>query len=160
MPIDVSATIAGLAALGQRVNVATERIVARAAHEFQAQAMINAPVGEPDNSTNEPGDLRRSIEVDGPESIGDHTWFARVGPTVVTANPGPGGSVYNYGRQREFGGLLWAKSSPFLAFWTHGTFVRKLFVYQFGSHYLGRARSEVYVDGIVVDELTVAIEGG
>lgn len=160
MAVDVSATIAGLDLLVKRVTDATERIVARAAHEYQAQAMVNAPVGEPDNSTNEPGDLRRSIIVDGPSALGDGTFFARVGPTVTTSNPGPGGTVYNYGRQREFGGLLFARVSPYLAFRTHGVFVKKLFVYQFGSHYLGRARASVDIDGIVADELTVAIEGG
>lgn len=159
MGIDVDATIAGLRALAHRVTDATERITGRAAHAYQAQAMINAPVGEPDNTTNPPGDLRRSIVVDGPHHVGDGAFFARVGPTVVTANPGPGGTVYNYGRQREFGGLLWAKASPFLAFRTHGVFVQKLFVYQFGSHYLGRARG-TDIDGIITEELTVAIEGG
>lgn len=160
MPIDVGGTITGLQLLARRVDRATERIVARAAHAYQAAAMVNAPVGERDNSTNEPGDLRRSIDVDGPTAVGGDAYFARVGPTVTTANPGPGGRVYNYGRQREFGGLLWAKATPMLVFRTHGVFVRKLFVYQFGSHYLGRARAETSIDGIISEELTVAIEGG
>lgn len=160
MPIDVDATIAGLEALARRVTDATERITGRVAHAYQATAMKNAPVGEPDNSTNEPGDLRRSIQVDGPARIGDSSFFARVGPTVTTANPGPGGTVYNYGRQREFGGLLWAKSETYLSFWSHGVFARKLFVYQFGSFYLTRARAETPVGGIIDEELTVAIEGG
>lgn len=157
MSIDVSATIAGLTALGTRVNVATERIVDLAAHAYQAQSMINAPVGETGNSTNAPDDLRRSIQVDGPSPAGADEWVAWVGPTVVTAHPGPGGTVYNYGRQREFGGDIVPRVSRYLVFQIHGVWARKLSVFQQGSHYLGRARATTPVDGIIVGELTVAV---
>ena len=159
MPIDVAKTIAGLELLKARVDHATERIVVQAAHAYQAKAMIFAPVGEADNSTNEPGDLRRSIIATDPEGGGGR-YLSRVGPTVITANPGPGGSVFNYGRQREFGGLLWAKASLYLAFQSHGLWARKLFVYQFGSHYLLRARMDTDIGAIIDANLTVAIEGG
>lgn len=161
MPIDTAGTIAGLDALAHRVNSAVERIVSKGAHLFQAQAMINAPVGDPENSTNDPGDLQRSIDVEGPEG-GGGAYVARVGPTVTTANPGRGGEIFNYGRQREFGGEIFPKVSTYLVFRSFGLWAKKTSVFQVGSFYLTRARDEAQpdVERVIEAELTVAIEGG
>lgn len=160
MPIDTAATIAGLDALARRVNDAVEAIVRDAAHLFQEQAMVNAPVGVAGNSTNTPGDLRRSIHVDGPHG-GDGTYSAKVGPTVVTANPGPGGTIFNYGRQREFGGTIYPRVSKALVFSKFGSNYSRPAVYQAGSHYLLRAREERHTDveTIIAAHLTEAVEG-
>lgn len=161
MGIDVGATVAGLQALAIRVTNATEAIVGDVAHVFQAKAMELAPVGVPGNSTNAPGDLARSIEVEGPTGFGT-TFVARVGPTVITMYPGPGGRVFNYGRQREFGGTLVPRVSATLAFSSFGQWFFPTSVHQEGAHYLLRAR----IAGIpaasaaIAARLTVAVEGG
>ena len=156
---DVAGTIAGLDALDKRVQLATEAIVADVSHMFQAFSMRNAPIGVPGNSTNAPGDLARSIEVDGPHAMGAGVYSADVGPTVVTANPGPGGRVYNYGRQREFGGEITPKVRTYLVFKRFGTVYRRRSVYQAGAHYLGRARVDgaPFIETIVSDHLRVAV---
>ena len=161
MASDFSATLAGLDALKHRIEDASLKITVGAAEIFRHQSAENAPVGEKDNSTNPSGDLRDSMIAEVPVGAGS-TWASRVGPTVRTVHPGPGGRVFNYGRQREFGGLLWAKSAVYLAFKTHGVYVRKLFVYQHGAYYLTRARHEG-VDAVVAlmqKELTTAVRGG
>ncbi len=161
MGVDVGGTLAGLDALGRRVDESVRQIVADAAHIFQAKAMQLAPVGVTGNSTNSPGDLKRSMDVEGPFG-GDGTYVARMGPTVTTANPGRGGHVFNFGRQREFGGEIRPALSPYLVFTKFGTIYRRQSVYQEGSHYLGRARVEAEPDVMVmVDErLTIAVKGG
>lgn len=160
MPIDVAGTIAGLDALARRVDEATRRIVEKAAGLYQAQSMINAPTGEPGNSTNATGDLKRSIEVEGPTG-GNGEYAARVGPTVTTANPGRGGEIFNYGRQREFGGEIFPRINHYLVFRKFGRWAQKESVFQDGSFYLTRARDEATPDVMAVRdaELAAAIEG-
>lgn len=103
MRVTVAGTVAGLDAIVKRVQEATRQVTADAAHIIQAQSMQEAPVGVYGNSTNAPGDLRRSIDVQGPEGSGGR-YMARVGPTVV------------YGRQRELGGDIYPKRGTYLAF--------------------------------------------
>lgn len=164
MSIDVDATIAGLEDLGRRVDEATQRIVTRSAHVFQALAMKNAPIGDPENSTNEPGDLSRSMDVQDGAGIGggDGVYMARMGPTVTTANPGRGGEIFNYGRQREFGGEISPNISPNLVYTSFGEVYRRASVFQEGAHYLLKSRAEggPEVEGVIYEELTVAVEGG
>lgn len=101
MPVTVSATIAGLQLLSMRVGAATKLITADAAHLIQAESMKAAPVGMAGDSTNAPGDLRRSIDVEGPVKV-PGGFFARVGPTTV------------YGRQRELGGDIYPRTARLL----------------------------------------------
>lgn len=161
MPSDIEATIAGLDALVIRVHDAMEQSVSDVAHMFQGFAMRNAPVGSPDNSTNAPGDLARSIAVEGPFG-GDGTYYARVGPTVTTRHAGPGGRVYNYGRQREFGGDITPNVAGRLRFTKGGRVYFAHRVHQVGSHYLGRARADgqPFIERLLVKNLTIAVEGG
>lgn len=161
MPSDVSGTIAGLDALVRRVHDATEQSVSDVAHMFQGLAMKLAPVGSPGNSTNAPADLARSVEVD-PIVGGDGVYATRVGPTVVTRNPGPGGRVYNYSRQREFGGEITPRVAQRLRFSKGGRVYFAHRVMQAGSHYLGRARADgaPFVETLVDKNLTIAVEGG
>lgn len=158
MPVDVAGAIAGLDALSARLDEATKDCVAAVAHLYQAKAMANAPVGRLGNSTNPSGDLRRSIHVEGPTG-GDGTYAARVGPTVTTVRPGPGGSVLNYGRQREFGGVITPRVSPLLRFKIDGNWFSKASVSQHGSFYLTRARAEANPDSVIDAILAEAVEG-
>ena len=160
MPTDIAGTLAGLDAFAERVNDATRRTVAGAADIYKLHAALNAPVGDPENSTNPPGDLAASMIATEPVG-GGGTWASDVGPTVETVHPGPGGTVFNYGRQREFGGLLWAKSSIYLTFKSFGMWHQRLFVYQEGSYYLTRAREEGSdeIDALITAELTAAVNG-
>lgn len=161
MPSDVSGTIAGLNALVLRVHEATRAIVTDAAHIYQAKAMAAAPVGETGNSTNAPGDLRRSIQVDGPYGT-DGSYVARVGPTVMTANPGVGGRIFNYGRIREFGGGITPNVAPYLVFTKFGTVYKKVAVYSPERPYLRPARAEgtSSVEATIAVHLAAAVKGG
>ena len=161
MPINVGGTIAGLDALGLRIDGATRQATADALHLFQAAGMLNAPVGTPGNSTNAPGDLARSIDVEGPEG-GDGVYAGEVGPTVV------------YGRQRELGGTIF-KLDGFMHFFTDGGghYAETVFgggpevfthvVHQFGAHYMLRAWDDVMLSGsveaVTEDRVAAAILG-
>ena len=127
--IDVADTIAGFEMLIDRVNAATEGIVGDALHLIQLAAMRNAPIGTPGNSTNPPGDLARSIDVDGPYG-GDGLWAGEVGPTVI------------YGRQRELGGDIYPRTAKALHFWRFGEEVYTRHVYQAPEPYLAPAEAE------------------
>lgn len=162
----MEATIAGLDALEQRVADATRQIVADAAHLIQADSMGFAPVGVVGNSTNMPGDLRRSIDVEGPVG-GDAVWMARVGPTVV------------YGRQRELGGPIYPQHATALAFtkfgtrlvigpevhpgaWDNTVYLRRPGVYQHARPYMrpGRAAALPEIEAVASERIAVAVEGG
>ncbi len=158
---DISGTLAGLDALAERINEATRLIVSDGLHAFQKWAMTLAPVGNPENSTNASGDLKRSMVVEGPFGS-DGTWFGRMGPTVTTRHPGPGGRIFNYGRQREFGGELHPNVSPYLVFKSFGVIYHKRTINQRGTLYLTRARvaAEPDLDAIVFERVAAAIEGG
>lgn len=160
MSVEVTATIAGLDALAARIEEAAREVCARAAHIFQAEAMQTAPRGIGGNSTNATGDLARSMEVDGPSGA-EGVYAARMGPTVVTRNAGPGGTVLNYGRIREFGGVITPKVSKALAFDRFGEHVVTSRVEQQGKHYLLRAREEAApaVDAMVIETVAAAVEG-
>ena len=148
MDVDISATLAGLDALQGRIDDATRQATADAAHLFQASAMVHAPVGITGNSTNAPGDLRRSIVVDGPVQIAEHSWHAKLGPTTV------------YGRQRELGGDIYPRSTEFLRFEKFGEVIRTRHVYQRPEPYMKpayedqRAAVAAVVDGRIVAAIT------
>jgi hypothetical protein len=155
--INVLDTIAGLDALALRIDGATAQATADALHLFQAAGMLNAPIGTPGNSTNAPGDLARSIDVEGPAG-GDGVYAGEVGPTVI------------YGRQRELGGTI-TKADGFMRFFTDGgghyaeaiyggsPVVYTHVVHQFGAHYMLRAWDDVVLSGSIeaVTEERVAI---
>lgn len=124
MPVYVDATILGMDALSARVTNTTWQIVADSAHLVQAYSMAAAPVGVPGNSTNAPGDLRRSIIVEGPYELGKGSYRAYVGPTVI------------YARQRALGGIITVKQAPFLVFTVFGTTYRKTSVWQKAQPYM------------------------
>lgn len=158
--IKVDATIAGLQELARRVDSATQRIVISSSEMFRAKASIYAPMGQLGNTTNPPGDLARSINVEGPTGSGGQ-WSSLVGPTVTTINPGIGGKVFNYGRLREFGGEITPNVRPFLVFRKFGMVFKKESVYQEGSHFLLRSRIEgsENVEALMAYELTLAVRG-
>ena len=146
---EVSATIAGLEALKGRVSEATRQSVADALHLFQASGMGHAPVGVSGNSTNAPGDLRRSILVDGPVPVSEGTWTGEVGPTTV------------YGRQRELGGPIFPKSASMLRFTKFRTVYYRTAVYQHPEPYMLPAYHEVLPSlPAVVDGNIAAVLGG
>lgn len=145
----MEATIAGLDALEQRVADATRQIVADAAHLIQADSMGFAPVGVVGNSTNMPGDLRRSIDVEGPVG-GDAVWMARVGPTVV------------YGRQRELGGPIYPQRAKRLRFVKFGVVYYRHRVYQHPEPYMkpGRGAALPEIEAVASERIAIAVEGG
>jgi hypothetical protein len=147
---DVEETIAALDALALRVRGATRDTVADAAHLIQASSMGFAPVGTAGNSTNMPGDLRRSITVDGPVETGDDSWEAQVGPTVV------------YGRQRELGGAIYPQSASRLRFEKFGHVYYRWRVYQLPHPYLkpGEEAAMPAIEAVRDERLTIAITGG
>jgi hypothetical protein len=147
--VGAEATIAALTVMEGQFDEATRQIVADAAHIIQGLAMNFAPVGTPGNSTNMPGDLRRSIYVDGP-SGGGGTWFAQVGPTVI------------YGRQRELGGAIYQHSSRFLRFERFGIVEYRRRVYQHPEPYMKPAEAAALpdIEAVVVSRLTAVIEEG
>lgn len=146
--IDVVGTIAGLDAMAARIEAATDELVGNALHMFQAAAMAAAPVGDPDNSTNAPGDLRRSIDVEGPHGA-DGIYAGEVGPTVI------------YGRQRELGGDIYPVRAKALVFSRFGVTVFTRHVFQVGSHYMERAYNETIpgVKTMVDEKIAVALVG-
>lgn len=148
--MDVDATIAGLDALASRLRDTTRQVTADAAHLIQAQSMGFAPVGVAGNSTNTPGDLRRSILVDGPHQVSDDSWLAHVGPTTV------------YGRQRELGGDIYPQRARVLRFEKFGETVFASHVYQKPEPYMkpGLAAARPEITAVVADRYTAAITGG
>lgn len=148
-PPTVVAALAGFDALLARMDVATRQLTADAAHLVQAQSMKEAPVGKPGNSTNAPGDLRRSIDVQGPAG-GRGVYEARVGPTVI------------YGRQRELGGEIYPVHAAALHFWRAGTEIYATRVYQVGNPYMlrGEMRALPMIETVARQRVAAAILGG
>lgn len=146
---DVQATITALSALEVRVNDAVRQATADVLHMFQAAIMENAPVGVAGNSTNAPGDLRRSVLVDGPHAIGDNTWAGEVGPTMV------------YSRQRELGGPIFPKRATFLRFTKFGTVYYRRRVFQHPDPYTKRGYEAVLpaVWGVYEGRIATAVGG-
>lgn len=146
---DAAALAAALEALARRVDEATRESVGLVAHLMQAEVMKQAPVGVTGNSTNAPGDLRRSVDVQGPYG-GDGSYEARVGPTMV------------YSRQREFGGHIYPRSAKMLRFRKFGVTYYRRHVYQKPNPYTKRGYDAGLpkVPALVAEKLTVAIEGG
>ena len=157
--VDIGATMAGLDALLKRVDNGVAAAVADGLHLLQLVGAANAPVGTLENSTNPPGDLARSIDVEGPHGA-DGVYEGEVGPTTI------------YGRQRELGGDIpgdLAKSidvegrARTLHFFTFGREVFTRHVYQVGAHYMLKTYEEV-VDGgslevIGYERMATAIAG-
>ena len=148
MGIDVSGTIAGLDLLAKRVDQATRQIVADVAHLFQAAGIDEAPVGVSGNSTNAPGDLRRSIDVQGPTGR-DGIYEALVGPTVV------------YGRQRELGGAIYPVTATFLRFEKFGVVYYRTRVFQEANPYMKRGYVQTLpsIEPVARERLRAAITG-
>jgi hypothetical protein len=148
MGIEVGATVVGLELLGMRVDHATRRIVGDAAHIFQAEGMKLAPVGVSGNSTNAPGDLARSIDVEGPRDVGG-VYLARVGPTVV------------YGRQRELGGPIYPTAASILHFVKFGQDVFTMAVRQGPRPYMlpARAQGIPLVEAMANARIAAVLEG-
>ena len=147
--MSADATNAALSALVTRIDLATQQICADAAHLFEAAGKKNAPVGVSGNSTNAPGDLRRSIIVDGPHALGVHVYTAQVGPTTI------------YGRQRELGGDIYPVRARSLAFTKFGNFVLTGHVYQKPEPYMLPAYVEVLptLPAVAKTRLAAAIQG-
>lgn len=130
--INVADTIFGFDLLAGRIDRATRDIASDALKLFQLAGMKEAPVGTPGNTTNPPGDLSRSIDVDGP-SGGSGVYTGQVGPTTI------------YGRQRELGGDIYPKNvlhgtyTKFGTQYSYGPGFGKGYVHQEGDHYMLRA---------------------
>ena len=143
MSVDVARTLAGLDALLARMDLGVKQSIADAAHLIQAAAMEKAPVGTPGNSTNAPGDLARSIEVEGPTG-GDGIYAAELGPTVI------------YGRQRELGGEIYPQIASALHFFRFGEEIYTRHVHQEPEPYMLPALEENWVDIIPLVNARIA----
>lgn len=147
MPVEIADTLAGIDELSKRFNTAMRDIVGDALHEIQLFGALFAPAGTPGNTTNPPGDLKRSIDVQGPQG-GDGLYAGRVGPTVI------------YGRQRELGGHIYPKFARWLVFTKFGDTVYTKHVYQPPHPYMkpGRALALRFIARDRDERLTKVIE--
>ena len=159
--VNVDRTVAALLALDGRIDEATKQIAGDAACVVRDMSALYARSGSPGNSTNPPGDLKRSIDVEGPVG-GDGVYMARVGPTVESMNPGPGGSIRNYGRIQELGGVITPRVSQRLAFTIYGEFRTAMFVVRPPRPYMkpGREQSLPHIEELASSEIAKAIAGG
>ena len=148
MGVEVGDTIAALKLMGPRMDHAVFQTVADGLGVLQASAMEKAPVGVTGNSTNAPGDLRRSIVVEGPVG-GDGIYSGKVGPTVI------------YGRQRELGGDIYPVHARALVFTKFGTVYTVQHVYQKPEPFLKPAYDEHLEDleALAYEHGLAAIEG-
>lgn len=127
--IDVSLTVAALMDMGRAFDDAMRSITADALHEVQLMGALYAPAGSIGNTTNPPGDLKRSISKEGPEG-GHGVYAGRVGPTIV------------YGRQRALGGPIIPKHGLWLVFTKFGDTVYTHHVVQGPHPYMSPARKQ------------------
>jgi len=161
--IDASGTIAGLDLLAKRADAATRDIVADAAHIVQANVMAVTPVGVPGNTTNPPGDLRRSLDVEGPTGS-DGTYVARMGPTKVYSRQRElGGHIYP-GRARSIGSEGIGGTSPgkqYLVFTKFGVVYKSIHVYQHPRPYMlpGLKASGPQIDTMIEERMGAALVG-
>lgn len=99
----VAECLAGIAEMVTRQNAATGTGLGKCLHLLEREIKADLSVGSHERgepTTSAPGeapdlvsgDLRRSIQVDGPDEEGGGRWSGQVGPTVV------------YGRIQELGG--------------------------------------------------------
>lgn len=111
---------AALKAMGEATNAATRAATATAAHLVEAEtkkslSAYSHPKGTPTSSpAGRPpavvsGQLRRSVKVEGPRSLGAGTWEARIGPTAVY------GRIQELGGNTGWGGLTRLPARPYLA---------------------------------------------
>lgn len=146
--IDASATLAALELMSVRLDGAMKEITGDAARRVQFESMKEAPVGILGNSTNDPGDLLRSIDVTGPHGE-QGRYEARVGPTVI------------YARQRELGGDIYPVTARKLRFTKFGETVYTSHVYQKPNPYMlrGEMASIPKIELAAKLRLAVAIVG-
>ena len=125
--IDVAGTIAGLQLMKDNVREALQQSSSDALKTYRDTAKTLAPVGEPGNSTNPPGQLRDSIRA---QVYGgsDGVFRFRVGPRTI------------YARQRELGGVILPVRAFRLIFHIYGVRVRTERVFQYGSFFMKRTQ--------------------
>ena len=102
-----SAAIAEIDKLIARLDAATAKGVMTGILDVEAKAKALAPIG-PSHGGDAPGDLRRSIQSQGPARLGQGRYAARTGPTT------------RYGRIRELGGHIYPVRAKALR-WQDGT---------------------------------------
>ncbi len=148
MSVEVGKTILGMDALGARIHKAARLIVDKGAHLIQDASRSFAPVGVPGNSTNAPGDLARSIIVEGPNETSTG-YEAFIGPTVI------------YGRQRALGGPLEPKTAPAMVFTIWGITYVRTFVDQKAEPFMhpGRDTAVPAIVSMANAEVSLAILG-
>ena len=114
----------------RRLDEATAKGVMEGTLAVEATAKALAPVGESHGGDHE-GDLRRSIDTQGPIPLGLARWMARTGPTT------------RYGRIRELGGHIYAQRAPMLRWHDEHGWHSAKHVYQGPHPYLKPAVSVV-----------------
>jgi len=131
----ISPTLAGLTRAQRLAIKSAPRWLGEIATEAKITLQAAAPVGTPGNSTNPPGDLRKSIIFTKPAPLGAGKWGTIVGPTVQSIRPGPGGRVLNYARIRSWPSAtaIHPNVRPYLVFQVHGKWVKKRVVVQHGT---------------------------
>jgi hypothetical protein len=127
--IDASATIAALTVLSGRFEADAKQVTEMALEQVRNLGALWAPAGIPGNSTNAPGDLKRSIDISPIVRIREGEYTGRVGPTVI------------YGRQRELGGHIYPRRARVLHFWKFGQEVYTHHVYQPPHPYMKPGRA-------------------
>lgn len=168
MPVTVEGTLTGLDLLLGRIEVAMPDLVGAVAKTVEVLAAEKAPRGHAGNTTNPSGDMAMHMTHNTIRGGGDR-FETTVGSDVQSIRPGRS-AVWNYSRQREFGGHLpQTLTGAILRFrWpravtpqnpTGWTFARS--VNQVGSHFLLRTREEAgpFIEAVVTEELTKVMEG-
>lgn len=150
MGVDVSSAVAGLDAIAAAVTAATADITYDAAERFKLGEEWNIKPGTAGNTTNPPGDLARSIDIEGPVG-GEGVYESRVGPTVV------------YSWQREMGGPIDKLDGWMKFIWGERGLVYAHHVFQEGTFYRERAYDEILpdIEPMAIERIAEAIaEGG
>jgi hypothetical protein len=131
----VRPTLAGLSRAQRLAVKSAPRWLTEISTDAKITLQAAAPVGTPGNSTNPPGDLRKSIIFTFPVPTGAGKWGTIVGPTVMSIRPGPGGRVLNYARIRAWPSAtaIHPNVRPYLMFQINGKWVKKRMVVQHGT---------------------------
>jgi hypothetical protein len=133
MEVDYEACLAALGAISKRVVTASHAGLQSVGYFTENTIQQIAPRGTAGNSTNPPGDLRKSVVILGPYSRGsDAIWSVDTGPTMM------------YTMQRNYGGGIDAHNpTGRMFFYRFGKVWEPVHVDQVATYFMERSWDEV-----------------